>query len=301
MLLLSALIACDGADHESAEPTCDVTYSVSVDDGATGVPGNAPVSVTLSGPDDSATISGSVAGTTARSADGLTLTWTPDVPIDPLTAVSLDVETCAGSSTVHYTTADLGGPLDAGVDLTGTGFLVDLAAGRIVQPATGDALFSMLASVGTELLLGVTAASQTTLDYRLAVAADHTQDLCSRTLDLSGGTLDRGWFGFGPAAATFYVYDNTVQLEDLAFGGAVRADGSGIDAAWVRGWVGVEPLAATYAGGDIDQACTFFGDLGAPCVPCPESDGQCLAIEVTDLSGAATGTPVEPVAAACTE
>lgn len=301
MLLLSALIACDGHDNETAEPTCDVTYSVSIDDGATEVPGNTPVVVTLSEPDSTASIQSAIAGTTVASDDGLTLTWTPDAPIDPLTDVSVTVATCAGDAAIHYTTADLGGPVDPSVDLTATGFLVDLATGTVVQPASGDALFTMLSSVGTSLVLGATAVNGSAMDFRLAMAADGAQDLCSRTLDLPGGSLDRGWFSFGPAPATFYVYDNTVQLEDLAFGGAVRADGSGIDAAWVRGWVGVEPLANTYADGDIDQACLFFSNLGAPCEPCPESDGQCLALEITGLSGNATGAPVEAIDAACTE
>lgn len=301
MLLLSALFACDGNDHETAEPTCDVTYSVSVDDGVTDVPGNAPVVVTLSEADATASIRSAVAGTTTASPDGLTLTWTPDAPVDPLTDVTVEISTCGGAAAIHYTTADLGGPLDAGVDLTATGFLVDLGTGTIVQPASGDALLTMLSSVGTSLVLGVTEASGSALDFRLAMAADGAQDLCSRTLDLPGGTLDRGWFGFGPAPATFFVYDNTVQLEDLAFGGAVRADGSGIDAAWIRGWVGVEPLANTYAEGDVEQACLFFSNLGAPCEPCPESSGQCLALEITGLTGPATGAPVEAVDAACTE
>ena len=301
MLLLSALIACDSNDNETAGPTCDVTYSVSIHEGDIDVPGNAPVVVTLSEADDTASITSAVAGTTVTSPDGLTLTWTPDAPLDPVTDVTVDIATCAGGTSIHYTTADIGGPIDSIVDLTATGFLVDLATGTVVKPTSGDALFTMLSSAGTSLVLGITEASQSALDFRLAMAAEGAQDLCSRTLDLPGGTLDRGWFGFGPAPAVFYVYDNTVHLEDLAFGGAIRVDGSGIDAAWVRGWVGVEPLANTYAEGDIDEACRFFSNLGAPCEPCPQSDGQCLALEVTGLSGTSIGTPVASVDVACTE
>ena len=299
-MFMIAFLACTGTETDSAAPSCDVTYSLSVNDGAVDVPGNQSVYVTLSAPDESATITSAVPGAVTVSGDGLTVTWTPTSPIDPLTEVALSIATCAGSSDVNYTTADFGGPVDASVDLTTTGFLIDLANGDIVQPTTGEALFSMLAAAGTELLLGFTAASADTVDYRLAMAADHTQDLCSRSLDLAGGSLDRGWFSFGPAAATFYVYENEVVLEDFAFGGAILPDGSGVEAAWMRGWVGVEPLAATYAEGDITEACAFFGAIGAPCVPCPQSDGECLAIEVTDLHGAAA-SPVEPVLDACPE
>jgi hypothetical protein len=300
MLTLLLLVGCaeeSAAPKAPAEP-CDLSFSVSVADGAEDVPGNAPVRVTLSAPDPSAMLSGSVPGSTTRNEDGTVLTWAPQAPIDPLTDVDLEIRTCAGSSTTGYRTSALGAPLEAGVDLSQTGFRVDLASGRILRPTTGSALLGALAAQGTEILLGLSP-NGGGMDYRLAVTADGAQDPCSRTLDLQGGTLDRGWFAFGPGRATFYVGTTEVVLEQLAFGGAVRADGSGLGAAWLRGFVGVEALAVAYAGGDVEQACAFFGGLGAPCEPCPESGGQCLAVEVEGLDAEGTGEAVLPVQEAC--
>jgi hypothetical protein len=307
MLPLLALLSCDVAsvdDTGAADTdTCDLVVSTSIPDGADEVPGNQPVVATLSVPDPSATLTGSLPGVTTTSADGLALTWTPAPPIDPLTDVTLSLSTCAGASELSYRTADLGGPLDAGIDLAATGYRFDLATGTILKPATGAALLSLLSDTGTELLLGLAPAPGTgetlALGYRVAVVADGAQDPCSRTLDLAGGTLDRGWFAFGPSVATFEVYDTPVVLQDLAFGGAIAADGSRADAAWLRGWIEVEALAVAYAEGDVTAACEFFGSAGAACEPCPDGEGQCLALEIAGLSGTATGTPVEAVTEAC--
>ncbi len=299
VVVLAGLLGCADSEDSAGTADCGLTASTSIVDGETGVPGNASFRVTLSAADDGATLTASEPG--AVSADGLTLTWTPSPPVGPLTDVTVTLTTCAGESTLRYTTADLGGPLDADTDLTQTGFRFDLSSGTVVQPPTGGALLATLGADGIELMLGLTPVGVDGMDYRVGVGADGVQDLCSRTLDVAGGTLDGGWFGFGPAGATFQVYDTDVVLESLAFGGAVAPDGSRIDAGWLRTFVGVDALAATYADGDAAEACAFFGNLGAPCEPCPSGAGDCLALEVVDLSGPATGVPVEPVTAACEE
>lgn len=304
-MLLFSLLACaneKGVDTvDPALPPCDLTLSTSIADGATNVPGNTRLRVSLSERDATATVSADVEGATTTSEDGKTLTWTPSRPIDPMTDVSVTVDTCAGSSSLGFRTADMGGALDETVDLAATGFRVDLASGTILKPTTGSALLGFLSSQGTEVLLGMLPDAAGRLTYRVAVTTDGVQDACSRTMDLAGDTLDRGWFGFGPAAAEFQVYDTQVILEDLAFGGALLPDGSGIEAAWLNGYVGVAALAVAYADGDIDQACTFFGGLGAPCEPCPSGQGECLAIEIEGLSGVATSVPVTSVTEACPE
>ena len=301
--MIPLLLACatpETTTDSTPTPACDVTLTASVGDGATGIPGNRPVRFTLSEPDATATVSASVPGEVTQTS-ATTLTWTPAPPVAPLTDVTLTVSTCAGDSTLGYRTSELGAAPDAGVDLTATGFRVDLASGTILRPTTGSALLGVLAAQGTELLVGLVPGAGGTLTTRLAVATDGLQDPCSRTLDLADGTLSGGWFGFGPAAVDFYVYDTRVVLQELAFGGAVRTDGTALEAAWLRGWVGVEALAVAYAEGDVQQACAFFGSLGAPCEPCPDGAGECLAIEVEDLVAEATGVPVAAVTEACAE
>ena len=299
--MIPLLLACatpDAPVDSTPTPTCDLTFTASVGDGATGVPGNRSVRLTLSEPDATATVDGSVPGAVTRTS-ATTLVWTPSPPVAPLTDVTLAVSTCAGESTIGYRTSELGVAPAAGVDLAASGFRVDLASGTILRPTTGAALLGVLAAQGTELLVGLVPGADGAMGYRLAVATEGAQDPCSRTLDLAGGALDGGWFAFGPGGVDFYVYETRVVLQELAFGGAVRADGTALEAAWLRGWVGVEALAVAYADGDVQQACTFFGSLGAPCEPCPDGEGECLAIEVEDLVAEATGAPVFAVPEAC--
>ncbi len=310
MFILLSIVACEGApnDDTGAPSTCDLVLSTSVLDGAVDIPGNRPVVITLSEADPTATLTASASGNVTASEDGLTLTWTPTPPLDPLTDVTLEISTCAGTSSIAYRTAEYGGPLDAGVDLAANGYRFDLAAGTIVQPPTGAALLALLGDTGTEILLGMTTgvssdtgSDSAGLNFRVAVVADGAQDACSRTLDLAGGRLDRGWFDFGPEVATFSVYETPVVLQDLAFGGALAADGSGINAGWLRASIEVEALAVAYAEGDVEAACAFFAGAGATCAPCPDGEGDCLALEVADLAGFATGTPVYPVTEGCPE
>lgn len=302
-MLFAILLACDDPFIEDTgtvvAPGCGLTVSSSIAPGATDVPGNAPLVFTLSAPDPAAVVETALGGRLATSADGLRLTWTPTRPLDPRFQASVALRTCAGVSTITWTTAAYGGPLEADVDLGGTGFTIDLARGHIVRPATAQALLGYFRDSDTTLLIGMDELAPGQLTYRFATTLDGTQNLCSRTLDVRGGTLDRGWFAYGPADASFYVFDSAVELHDLSFGGALLPDGSGVRAAWLEGWVGIEALATAYAGGDIDQACAFFGDLGAPCEPCPDGLGRCLSLRVEDLQGTRTGEVVKAVDDAC--
>ncbi|MEN9785336.1 MAG: hypothetical protein RLZZ299_600 [Pseudomonadota bacterium] len=263
------------------------------------MPGNTPLVFTLSTADPGAVIETTLDGARTTSEDGLRLTWTPTRPLDPLLQASVTLRTCAGASTIAWTTAAYGGPLESGVDLGGTGFSIDLARGRIVRPETAQALLGYFRDSDTALLVGMDELAPGQLAYRFATTVDGAQNLCSRTLDVRGGVLDRGWFRFGPADTDFYVFDSRVEVHDLSFGGALLPDGSGVRAAWLEGWVGVEALATAYADGDIDQACAFFGDLGAPCAPCPDGLGRCLSLRIEALEGSATRAPVEAVTEAC--
>ena len=302
VLVLTACSTDTGADTaESADTTpCGISATPSIPDGASGVFGGAPLRVTLSAPDPGATITASFPGSLSWS-DDVTMLYTPTPPLDPLASVTATITTCAGSSDIGWTTADVGGPLDAGVDLAATGYRVDLASGTVRVPSTGPALVSFLSGQGTELLLGATPTGAGDLDFRLAVTVDGVQDPCSRTLDLPGGTLDRGYFAFMAPSASFEVLDTLVELEDLSFSGAFTRDGSALVGGALHGWIGVHALAVAYAEGDDARACDFFGSLGAPCVPCPSGAGQCLELEVDDLSGTRTGTPVVAVTEACPE
>lgn len=302
-MLFALLLACDDPFLEDSGtvvvPGCGLTVTSSIAPGASDVPGNEPLVFTLSVPDPQATVETSLEGALAISDDGRVLTWTPTRPLDPRQDASVTLRTCAGVSTIAWTTAAYGGPLDSGVDLGGTGFSIDLARGRIVRPPTAQALLTYFRDSDTALLVGMDELTPGQLAYRFATTLSGTQNLCSRTLDVRGGTLDRGWFGFGPADTDFYVFDSRVQMHDLSFGGALLPDGSGVRAAWIEGWVGVEALATAYVDGDTDRACAFFGDLGAPCEPCPDGVGRCLSLRIDQLEGTATRAPVAAVSEAC--
>jgi hypothetical protein len=295
---VSGLMACDGGAPE--EEPCTVTFTSSVADGAQGVPGNATVRFVFSEDDAEAEIISDVPGDAAWEAPD-TLAWTPFAPFDASAAASLTVRTCAGDTSIGWTTDAAGAPLDPSVALDATGWSVDLLSGTVLRPATDVALRALFALSGTELLLGVLPGGSTSspLTFRGAVATDGEQDLCSRTLDLPGGALDRGWFSFGPSDATFGAFGVDVALQQLAFDGAFSSDGQAIAHGRFHTWVEVAALADIYADGDEGAACAFFGDLLLPCVDCPSGEGSCLELWVEGLAGSAVGAPVEQVLEAC--
>ena len=59
--MIPLLLACarpDTAADPTPAPTCELTFTASVGDGATGVPGNRSVRLTFSEPDATATVDG---------------------------------------------------------------------------------------------------------------------------------------------------------------------------------------------------------------------------------------------------
>lgn len=176
MTLLLSLPACADetpkGNDDTAPAPCDLTLAASISDGATNVLGNTRLRVSLSERDPTATVSASVDGATGVSEDGKTLTWTPSRPIDPLTDVTVTLDTCAGRSSLGFRTADMGSALSASVDLAATGFRVDLASGTILQPTIDSALLGFLSSQGTEVLLGMLPDEAGRLNDRVAVTTD---------------------------------------------------------------------------------------------------------------------------------
>lgn len=106
-LLSVLLIACQTSSTKMPEetPICAAsvqsTYPVM---GATDVYYTETVEFTLSAPDSSATIVAPVTGQTTVSADGLTVSFTPDVPLDPGTSYTITLASCAGDVDLSFTT-----------------------------------------------------------------------------------------------------------------------------------------------------------------------------------------------------
>lgn len=283
-LFLLMLAGCGPAvvdDTETCALTHEVVYPTSGD-----LFGGGPVELRLSYDDPEATFT---SGDT-YTRDGFILGFWPETPLDASSEVSLGLSTCNGDETLPFTTSSAGAPLNGGVDVTTTSFVVDLAAATFLRPAAFSGLLSLVPDVSTRLFVGLVDADTA----RIGIADDTgAQDLCSRTLDV-GAHLDRGYLVGPTAPASLTIGEVTFDVRAVRFTVGLTPDASAIADGAVSVFVGVQGLADLWAEGDVTQACSFFGDLSLACVPCPDvAADSCLVIDAVGLSGAAApGSPV---------
>jgi hypothetical protein len=261
-------------------PECDTTVmSLLPGDGSGDHFGGAPIEVTLSAADTDATISPDFPGTQLVRGEGETLWFLPDPPLDAGTVHGADLAWCGGDIHWQFTTdAEVGAPLDGGVVLTDRAWELELGAARFIEPAlAGSFDFGMLGVAG--FAVGVSRHDGSALDLRLAnLDAKGAQDLCARTPEIPGGTLDRGYVTFGPAEVSFAAYDGEIRIERATLLAGLDRTGVALSDGSFHGWVDVGSVAAVVGVKTEEEGCTFFEAFGATCETCPDSAGQCIEL-----------------------
>ena len=296
-LLFAVFAACAGPDAQEPVDTSPATpCGVSVlswpfDDGASDVAQAGPYEVVLSADDGTATLTANVPGVSYRRA-GAVLGFVPDAPIADGQPLTLTATTCDGASSRSATVGTLGTQLD--VEAQGLAFDIDLASVSFARPAGFGTLAGLLPDLGTTLRVGVPSTAPDAADtWRFALTTpEGDQDPCGRTLDVEGGSQTRGWLSLRAERVSMPFADLTFDLQALSVDVALSADGTAIEAGRFSTLVAVEGLAALWAGGDLDAACSFFGNLNLPCIPCAADPAtSCLAFDATQLSGTSAPLP----------
>lgn len=287
-MVLILLVGCGdnkvnlGDDTAQTLGDCEVTLiGAEPADGAVDVGLTTTVVFTLSEADATATIETDIAGTTTN--DGLTVTFTPDAPLESATAYTVTLNYCAGSeSTTFNTVAGFADKVDQKT------YALELQKASIDQPAGVGGLISD--QLPEYILMQVLSADSSSIQFMGALAIDGSdpieQDTCTATLpfpsaDFSGQPA----FSVGPQDTVLAVGGYSATLYSMELAANFTADGSAIENGTLNGQLDMREVAELL-GYSPDTACSLLSAFGAPCEACPSDGGAyCVTIVASNLNG----------------
>jgi len=223
-----------------------------------------------------------------------TATWdkgATDVSLDAAltgsTTYTLGITACGTTTSVEFTTSVYGLPLAKGpAELVGKTYTFDLSTAEYEKPAGLGALIALY--VSAQVLLGVTAADETTIEFLGGQGGVDEFGMYSQDLEVDTFDLEKGDFTAAPyfrvsAPEMQIVADATYALYDFAAEGTFAPDGAGIGGATLSMLVDTSNLgdAMNLPHGDDPMAvCDYVEPLGIPCETCPGGKGKdnCIAI-----------------------
>jgi len=235
-----------------------------------------------------------------HDVDGSTTIDDPVVVFDPFAPLTPSarytatlLESCAGTTTLQFTTGAWGEPLDDPNALVGSVYVVD-----VNDPAVdvGDPLAFEFWRLGPRpLLLQVLAAtSDTSASVRVAVAGagDITQDVCVPTVELEG-TFDGPSFAIGPEPVRLVNASGSIEVSGFRAAGTIAPDGSNVGCARFRGLVDTRALAALHS--EDPAICPGYAE---GCVACADGQDYCVDLTVDGITAPrGDGIVVEAVTA----
>jgi hypothetical protein len=292
--------ATDSGDTQDTAPACEATVvSLTPADGATDVPIDSTVVLTLSAPvtegQASLAIAPAADGVAELSEDGTTLTWTPAATLARDTAHTVTATVCGTSVSQTFTT--VGEAITA--PIVGRTYDVDLAGRDLtwVKPnATAGAI--LVGQLETQnFLFNVQAADDTTIDLVGAVAYEDGGDVvqyeCAPALDfVPGNFTSNPFFHVGPQDSELSASGITVPMLQLEVEGRFADDASAIEDVTLTGLIDVAELGTLL--GTTDP-CSYLAFLSISCVSCPDGSDTCVELEVRDASAPwADGATVDP-------
>ena len=305
------LAACGGKTTETGDTGpqgCGVTIYESVPaTDATNHYYRASVEFHLTGADESAVASltdasgAAVAGASTLSEDATVVYFEPEAALSPSSAYTAGLTYCAGDANVAFSTSSLGEDVDAGVDLVGHTYALDLGEARFVRPEGVGVLLQQY--VTQELLAGVTSVSDT-IAMLGAIAVEESdpiaQDYCTETFDFPDADFaEAPFFELGPSTTALTIAGFSVNIGDMLVSGTFAADGSYFGGGVLSGEIdGREVSEAFDEIEDAEALCALAASVGASCEACT-ADGEiaCLQIEVDQITATAVeGLTLEAVA-----
>ena len=255
------------------------------------------ISFTLSSPDPTAKVLADVSGTQTVSADGLTVTFTPDVPLEPDTTHVMALDYCYAQPEIRFTTSSLGTPLDADLDLLGTSWVVDPVSGSYLQ---GSGFAAIMASIfEREIVAQVVDIDGALLTVRLGVAdpSGTVQDECFRTVDVTAVDLSREpLLAFDSSRMNVAAFNGSFTFHDIALTGTISTNGALFGGIEYTMMVDVADLVSVMKIADPDSLCEMASDLGSMCETCPDGGSDtCIAVEARGISGYRAGLDLSVV------
>jgi hypothetical protein len=249
-----------------------------------------PIRFILSEPDATAVMVTDVQGTTTREADDRTIVFTPDAPLDPSADYTVGLSYCYGDPQISFATSALGQSLDAGVELEGRVFSLDLTSG---QYTVGERVGDLLNVVFTKrLLFSLENVSGDSLEVLAAVAEANSntspQDLCARTVRVEGVDISEApFFSKEILDFSFGSHDGELRFARFAVSGTVTHDGGGIGGLAFEASLSVDEMSQAIPSlGTVEDLCEYAANLGVPCNACPDGGwSPCITVAAEHVEG----------------
>lgn len=298
VLVLGSCADVDVLTDASGLSSCNIVINQTIPtNGATGVYYRDSIAFVLSNPVPNATIIADFQGTQTVSDDGLTITYTPQSPLEPDTTYTVSLDSCIGNSEISFSTSQLGQAVEENVSLEEQVWRFDPVDGEFVE---GDGLVSIMGAIfERELLAAVVAVDGSEMTWHLGVSDEdgEGQDECFRTVEVSGIDFSSApFFAFYTDHIAFDAYNGVLNFYDFSLDGTISADGTYLGGINYQVTIDVLDLVSVMNLSDVDTMCSHAANLGSPCGPCPEHDAStCATIVARDLYGVGLDTDVVSV------
>lgn len=288
----SLLPACASRDEPNSE-SCGVTVESTVPTtGETAAYYRGNLEFRLSDATSGATITTSIPGEQAASADGLTVLWVLESPLRPSSAYEASLNYCAGEVDLEFETSEVGNIVSGADALVGMTYALDLGAGRVVEPTVSGSFLSNYLFT-RDLLVAVVGSGPGTLDLRIGYSGDGgsaDQDTCRPTAEFAAADFSENpYFRSGPG--TLGIADDwTIMLEQAALSGSFAPAGDYFVGGVLEGTLDTRRLGPVMGLGDEPDAfCNLSASAGGTqCSECSDGAPYCVHVKVDQILGVAT-------------
>lgn len=216
---------------------------------------------------------------------GLDWVFTPHDPMLPLTAYEVDYTIDGCGFTTTFTTSAAGGDITDASVLVDRSWALDFKSGTWVQPPplVGSLIID---NIITDILLGISHYDPIAdeLSFMGAWGTETEQEMCFETVPVLGVDFSANPdFEFRVQNFPLSVLGQTYTLDEAAITGTFSPTGRTIEDATFTATGEVDQIAPI-TGLSSGALCLLLAGFGAPCGPCPFSPGQCVSLEVIDIS-----------------
>lgn len=221
---------------------------------------------------------------------GLNLDVVFDGGLEPRTTYVMEITDCTGTRTVHFTTSELGTPLDDGPQtIVGRTYELGLVSATWVEPGGFGAFLA--SNFNLPVLVGVVYADARSLKQNggpgIVDNGEVKQDLALPTWDFPATSFEESPFFTTTAdSIRLDVAGFPLPVYDFRLEATFLADGSGFADGILRGTGDTRLAGGALGNDDPGTVCSYAAAIGAACHACPDGLPYCLSVELHDLVAA---------------